>query len=84
MKPIYRIYTKVNYADTSRDPSDIHIEELGVTDNLEKAKQFSNDYIKNHFFRKNTELSEMTNGDFFAFDFCSWGKLLVIEKMKEL
>lgn len=79
----YRIYTRVNYADTCRDPDDIHIHELGVTSDLEKAKQFATDYIRNNFYHKNTELKEFPCG-YSAFDVRSYGEEIIVQKLKEL
>ena len=80
---IYRIYTRVNAADTMRDPDDIHITELGCSDDLAMAKMFAKKYIKEHFFHKDTELYE-SNGTIRATDFCSYGATLVIEPMNEI
>lgn len=81
---MYKIYTIVDYADTCRDPSDIHIEEFGYTSDLEKAIQFAENYIKEHFFDKNTVLFECKDNSIRATDFGSWGKTIIIEPMKEL
>lgn len=79
----YRIYTEVNAADTCRDPDDIYVTELGCTSDLEKAKQFAEKYIREHFFYKKAELFEYNDG-YAAQDICSYGATLIIKKMKEL
>ena len=45
----YRIYTRVNYADTSRDPDDIHIEELCYKKTKKDMLKFCEEYIKENF-----------------------------------
>lgn len=79
---IYRVYTSVNYADTCRDPDNIHIEELGFYGNKEKAISITTDFIKNRFFHKNTKLTETKNNDLYATDFCSYGKTIYVIKIK--
>lgn len=80
---LYRIFKSVNYADTWRDADDIHITELGYKNSLDDAKSVANDYIKKHFFHKNTELREYKDGSFSATDFCSYGKTIKIQPIKE-
>lgn len=80
-KETFRVYISVNYADTWRDPDDIHIEELGYF-NKEKAIDTANTFIKNKFFHKDTNLTETKNGDFFATDFCSYGKTIHLIKIE--
>ena len=79
---LYRIFKSVNYADTCRDADDIHITELGYKNNLDDAKLVANDYIKKHFFHKNTELRKHKDGSFSATDFCSYGKTIKIQPIK--
>lgn len=79
---LYRIYTEVNCADTFRDADDIRQTELGVSDDIEKAKKFAIDYIKKNFFHKDTKLVETKDGGFVATDFCSYGQTIRIKKMK--
>jgi len=81
-KEIYRVYTSINYADTSRDPDNIHIEELGFFDNKEKAISIASNFIENNFFNKNTKIRELKNGNFSATDFCSYGKTIYVIKIK--
>ena len=80
---LYRIFKSVNYADTWRDADDIHITELGYKNSLDDAKSVANDYIKKHFFHKNTELRECKDGSFSATDFCSYGETIKIQPIKE-
>jgi hypothetical protein len=75
----YKIYTERNLADTSRDPDEIVIEELGYKHNLDDAKLIASDYIKTRFFHKNTELIENRNGSFSATDFSSYGATIIIK-----
>lgn len=81
---IYRIYTAVNEADTSRDPDQWSYKELGATHDLDKAKVAAMRYIKENFFHKDTQLYEYEGGEFRAIDFCSYGATLIIEPMQEL
>ena len=78
---MYRVYTSVNYADTCRDPDDIHINELGYFKKLEKALDSANSYIKKHFFHKNTTLTKALNGNYSATDFCSYGETIYVIKI---
>jgi len=74
----YRIYTRRNLADTTRDPDQMIFEELGYKSDLEDAKSVANKYIKERFFRKDTELSEYKDGTIGATDFSSYGATVVI------
>jgi hypothetical protein len=78
---IYRIYTEKNYADTSRDPDDIHIEELGYKSNLDDALDIARAYIKESFINKEDKLREDNNGNYFAHDFRSYGVTIHIKKI---
>lgn len=73
----YKIYTRVNLAETSRDPDDIRVENLGCKDNLEQAIDLANKFIKDRFFNKNTQLKKQGH-NYTATDFCSWGKTIVV------
>lgn len=76
----YKIYTSVNYAETSRDPDDICIDEIGYKQKLDDALEVANKFIKEKFFHKNTQLKQ--HGDNYqATDFCSWGKTIIVEKI---
>ena len=75
---VYRIYTSRNLADTTKDPDDYIINELGYKHNLDDAKLVANEYIKTQFFHKDTELSENKNGSISATDFCSYGVTIMI------
>jgi len=78
---MYRVHTSVNYADTCRDPDNIHVDELGYFKKLEKALDIANSYIKNRFFHKNTTLTKSLNGNYSATDFCSYGKTIYVTKI---
>ncbi len=79
---MYRIYTKVNLADTSRDPDDIIIKELCYKKTKKEAKEFCNKYISKKFFNKDSELYE-NNGIIHAIDFCSYGETIIAKKIKK-
>lgn len=79
---IYRIYRRVNYADTCRDPDDIRIEELGYKINLEEAKKIAKKYIKDNFFKKDTVLHENNDGSWSGTDFCSYGATVIIQPIE--
>lgn len=78
----YRIYTRVNYAETWRDADDIHIDHLGFKQDLDAAMDVANDYIKNHFVHKDTKLAKHGK-DYTATDFISFGKTVVVERLSE-
>lgn len=79
----YKVFTKVNYADTCRDADDIHCENLGYKNELKDAVKLANDYIKEHFFHKETELRKSSDSIIYtATDFCSYGKTINIEEIK--
>ncbi len=75
----YRIYTERNLADTTRDPDEMVVEELGYKHELEDAKSIVNDYIEKRFFHKDTPIRERKDGTFTATDFCSYGATIIIE-----
>jgi hypothetical protein len=75
----YRIYTERNLAETTRDPDEIVIKELGYKYNLEDAKSTANEYIAKNFFHKDTILKERKNGSYSATDFCSFGATIIVE-----
>ena len=77
----YKIYTKQNLADTSRDPDDIVIEELGYKNNLDDALSLGNKFIKDNFFHKDTTIKRRSDGTYTATDFCSYGKTLIIKEI---
>ena len=76
---IYRIYTEQNLADTSRDPDQIITNELGYKYSLEDAKSLANEYIKQNFFNKDTELRNNVKGTYTAHDYCSYGVTITIQ-----
>jgi hypothetical protein len=75
----YRIYTERNLAETTRDPDEIVIKELGYKHNLEDAKSIANDYIAKNFFHRDTLLKERQNGLYSATDFSSYGATIIVE-----
>lgn len=75
----YRVYTERNLADTTRDPDEIVINELGYRHNLEDAKSIANDYIKTGFFHSDTILKEREDGSYSATDFSSYGATVIVE-----
>lgn len=79
----YKIYTKVNFADTCRDPDDIHYKDVGYKNGLSDAVKIANDYIQENFFRKDTQLRKGEGNIIFtALDFCSYGERIIIEEIK--
>lgn len=79
----YKIYTKRNLADTSRDPDDIVIEKLAYRNSLDEAKQYANDYIKEKFLGVQP-LKEYKDGSYRATNFCSYGETIIIEKVNSI
>lgn len=79
----YKIYTKRNLADTSRDPDEYVYEQLGYKNNLEDAVAVANEHIQKRFFTKNTKL-EKGEGNivFTALGFSSWGARIIIEEIQ--
>lgn len=78
---VYRIYTRCNAADTMRDPDDIHIKELCYKSTIEKAKEFVETYIKEHFFKpEKTPIHEDESG-FRATNFVSYGETIIAKKI---
>ena len=79
---IYRIYTTVNYADTSRDSDNIHINELCYKNNKEDTLIYLEKYIKKNFFHKNTKPHIFKDGEIRATDFCSYGETIIAKPIK--
>jgi hypothetical protein len=78
----YKIYTKRNLADTSRDPDKYVYEQLGYKNNLEDAIKVANEYIQKRFFRKDTQLTKGQGKVVLrALDFCSYGAEINIEEI---
>jgi hypothetical protein len=77
----YKVYTKQNTADTTRDPDNYVYGDIGNTQDLNEAIKMANDYIKSNFFRKDKQLTP-GEGDivFSALDFCSYPVQVIIEK----
>ena len=83
---MYRLYYVVNYADTMRDPDDIRNTELGYVKDEESAIAFMKDFIEKRFFGHSFNKYEVhrVGDNLRAFEFCSYGKVLCADKMKEL
>jgi translation initiation factor 2B subunit (eIF-2B alpha/beta/delta family) len=79
----YKVYTKNNMADTSRDKDNYVRETLGNKLSLDNAIDLAKNHIKNNFFRTDTELKK-GEGDivFSAMDFCSYPEEIIIKKVK--
>ncbi len=80
----YRIYTRQNLADTSRDPDNIIIRELGYKSDLKTAMVVTNTYIKSNFFHENTKLRKNKDDSYSATDFCSYGETIYLQPIKIL
>lgn len=78
---VYKVYTKTNYADTWRDPDDIHIVDLCHKSSLDDALKVANDYIQEHFLKKDTFLCENLIGNYSATDFRSYGTTIYVDKI---
>jgi hypothetical protein len=76
---IYRIYKRINYSDTIRDPDDICVTELGYKQKLKDAIEIAEEYIKEHFINSNTKLHKNEDGSYGALDFCSYGAYIEIQ-----
>ena len=76
----YRIYRYVNCADTCRDADDIITTEMGYKKSVDDALLIANDYIKNHFFHKDTVLHKSGN-NYRATDFCSYGVTICVDEI---
>ena len=82
---IYRVYTRQNLADTSRDPDEIIIDDLGYFDNIDKAILFAQGHIKEHFFSSKIHTPTLDKNAekghaYTAYEFCSYGRFLHIDK----
>ena len=78
----YRIYKEINFADTCRDADDIHTTELGYKNKLEDALSVAKNYIKEHFFHKDTELHKCKkSNNYEATDFRSYGATIYVEEI---
>ena len=76
---IYKIYTEINLAETSRDPDNIITKYLCNKKTKESTIAFCEKYILEHFCDKSTKLEKNTNG-FSATDFCSYAETLIAKK----
>lgn len=78
----YKIYTKINTADTCRDANNYVYTKIGNKEKLEDALKVANQYIQKEFFRKNIKLSEgKGNIIFTATDLCSYPETLIIKQI---
>lgn len=81
----YKIYTRQNLADTSRDPDDYVYETIGYRIYENAAVSLAEDFIKTRFFHKDTQLklveSNKENHIYRATDFCSYGRTIIIEEV---
>ncbi len=77
---VYKIYSRVNSADTWRDDDNYHFELLKIKPTLESAKEFVNSYVKSNFAYKEAKLLKCINGNWEVQDFCSYPITVVIEK----
>jgi hypothetical protein len=66
----FRIFTAVDCADTSRDPDDIHIHEVGVYNTFTEAIDSVEDYAKNHSLWR--ELLPLEIGDKIKIENNAW------------
>lgn len=79
MTTAYRIYTQRNLADTTRDPDQIVTTELGYRFDLDDAKSLATEYIKEHFFYKDSVLIERKGGYYSAVNFSSYGEIIFVQ-----
>lgn len=78
----YKIYTKRNLADTSRDPDEYVYEQLGYKHKLDDAITLAEDHIQKKFFRPDTMLRPGEgNIVYTALDVCSYGARIIIEEI---
>lgn len=79
----YKIYTKMNTADTCRDADNYVYTKIGYKEKIEDALKMANDYIKKEFFRKDMKLSEGKGSIVYtATDFCSYPETIIIKQIK--
>lgn len=78
---IYRIFTIVNYAETSRDTPHIVIKELGYIKGLKNAKEFANKYIKENFWKPEQCKLRLYDKNYIASECCSWPRTIIVEKI---
>jgi hypothetical protein len=83
---VYTLESKVNLADTSRDPDQINITKLGIYKSLESAKSEALKYRDKHFFQKDASFYKDKSGKIYLSDSCSWAVTLIIseEEVKKL
>jgi hypothetical protein len=77
---VFRIYTRVNLADTCRDPDEYVYKEVAYVKGDQATKKRCREYIKEHFFRKDSDIIVTKNG-YEAMDFCSYPTHLFAERI---
>lgn len=78
----YKIYTKRNLTDTSRDPDEYVYEQLGYKHNLDDAIALAKDYIRKNFCNSDTMLRPGEGHIVYtALDLCSYGVRIIIEEI---
>jgi hypothetical protein len=83
MKKIYKVYTRINYADTTRDPNNYEYKTIVHTGDLQRAIDVANKFITVEFFKNKTKLEKGENNILFtAMDFCSYPKIIFIEEIE--
>lgn len=83
----FRIYTRVNLADTSRDPDEIIIKTLAYKKKFISAVRFAYKYMEDNFSKPN--LSSFSGyklrkkGSMWTeYEIASWGEEIIIEKIE--
>lgn len=80
MSHVYKIFSRVNGADTWRDDDRYHYELLTIKPTLDSAKEFVNSYVRSNFAWKQAKLFKCKSGDWQVQDFCSYPVTVIIEK----
>jgi len=80
----YKIYTKVNSADTTRDKDNISYKDIGYKNKIKDAIKLANKYIEDNFVQKDAKVYKINDGNivYISNDFCSYGETIIIEKIK--
>jgi len=80
----YKIYTKVNSADTTRDKDNISYKDIGYKNKMKDAIKLANKYIEDNFVQKDAKVYKINDGNivYISNDFCSYGETIIIEKIK--
>lgn len=77
----YKIYTKVNTADSWRDDDAYIYNHIGTARTIKDALKQANDYINDHFFSKSKLRQDGDN--YTATDFCSYAETIIVEKINQ-